>query len=273
MANLIKDKILNIDSEIINENEFINNDDFNSVSIKEGLKEIGNEAFSNCNNLEEFKCPSTLRKIGMAVFYECKRLNKVELNEGLEEIEGGAFLGCKSLTSINLPSSIKKISPMLFESSGIRKITLDENILEIEDSAFFDAVNLKEVNILNPNCIIASNAFLGCNNLIEGYIAAGYPSEVDEMSMLLFSILVFSSFDKHTDEIKDIAIDYVNNNLRAMLERIIITNNVKVLNTLINLKLVKGDLEEYINRCFELKHNELIALLLKANSSDDDLLL
>jgi len=273
MANLIKDKILFIDTTQIHDNEFINNDSFSYVDAKEGLLEIGNEAFSSCINLERFKCPNSLKRIGMAVFYNCEKLNKIELNEGLEVIEGGSFLGCKQLRNIKIPSSIRKISSMLFESSGIKEITLDKNIEEIEDSAFFDAKDLRKVDILNPNCKIANNAFLGCNCLVEGYIAPGYPEEVDEMSMLQFSILVFSSFDKHSKNIQDIAIEYVNNNQRAVLERIINTNNTKVLNTLINLKLVKGDLEEYINKCFDLKLNELIALLLKVNSSDDNLLL
>ena len=51
-----------------------------SVTIPEGVQEIGNYAFSYCKHLYSINLPKSLRKIGKEVFKKCDRLKYIRLN-------------------------------------------------------------------------------------------------------------------------------------------------------------------------------------------------
>ena len=72
--------------------------------MRDGLKKIGNEAFSYCSSLQSIILPSTLNEIGGSAFNSCGSLREVELHEGLQKIGGHAFGGCYSLERFTLPS-------------------------------------------------------------------------------------------------------------------------------------------------------------------------
>lgn len=63
-----------------------------SVSIPEGVTEIGFAAFSGCYNLKSVQLPKSLIKIGASAFFGCAALQKVEFpeNSGLE-LSNSAF--------------------------------------------------------------------------------------------------------------------------------------------------------------------------------------
>ena len=56
-----------------------------SVRFREGLQNIGDEAFVNCVSLESITLPSTVTEIGNRAFSGCSNLKEVILNEGLQK--------------------------------------------------------------------------------------------------------------------------------------------------------------------------------------------
>ena len=52
----------------ISQRAFYNNATLKTLTISEGVKEIGSNAFANCPNLEYVKIPSTLSKVRTAPF-------------------------------------------------------------------------------------------------------------------------------------------------------------------------------------------------------------
>lgn len=95
-----------------------------SVTLNEGLEEIGTSAFCACA-ITSIVMPSTLKKLGSSVFNSCNSLTSVTLNSGLKEI-GSAFSYCSKLTSLTIPSSVTTISGNAFSSMGSssNKITI-----------------------------------------------------------------------------------------------------------------------------------------------------
>jgi len=271
MKNLINGILVIDNCEEVKDHEYAGNIEIEKVIISEGVKLIGEEAFAGCENIKEVELPNSLEVIKAGAFFENRKLEQIELNEGLKQILDGAFLSCEKIKKINIPSSLKEIPTMCFYGCGLEKITINENIKEIAEQAFWDNENLKEVNILNKDCVIHSDVFGACYKLSSGYIACGFPIEADDNDEVLYPLLALTSYEKHSEEIKETVKEYAMLNERILMEKIFKQNNAKALNTLINLNIIKGNKDEYLQKAFSLKQNELIALLLIDKQEKEDL--
>ena len=122
---------------------------FSGMSIKgavipEGVTEIGENAFAECESLVCISLPSTLKTIGRGAFANTG-LENVEIPSGTTEIGEYAFLRCGNLKKITIPGSVNTIG---FE-------------------AFAFCRNLTEVIIENGVQRIASQSFAYCTSLTD----------------------------------------------------------------------------------------------------------
>jgi len=130
------------------------------VELREGLPEIGEEAFTNCKELKRITIPSTVIQIGQRAFYGCDKLEEIELNEGLLEIGKSAFHGCTTLKRIIIPSTISLIDKDVFATCDLlESVQLPEGLVEIRDEAFFGCDKLKDLNMPSTLKMIGSSAF------------------------------------------------------------------------------------------------------------------
>lgn len=107
--------------------------------IKDGLKKIEDNTFSDCKSLESITLPSTLTEIGERAFDRCKKLTEVELKEGLQKINQRAFYENKSLKRIVIPRTVNSIGSMAFKGcTNLRKVTLKHKIKTMGDNVFED---------------------------------------------------------------------------------------------------------------------------------------
>ena len=97
-----------------------------TVVLPNGLREIGNDAFSGRRDLEaDVVIPEGVEKIGESAFYDCIKLRSVTLPESLCTIEMLAFLECRGLLEITIPQNVGKIGCWAFlRCAGLQKITL-----------------------------------------------------------------------------------------------------------------------------------------------------
>ncbi len=107
------------------------------VTIPAGVKEIGARAFRNDTNniIYTVSFPTGLTKIGYGAF-EMQLLQELTLPEGLLEIGDAAFFGCGSLEEVTIPASVQSVGSKAFAGTSIAKVTL-----------------------LNPDTVVAEDAF------------------------------------------------------------------------------------------------------------------
>lgn len=120
---------------------FYNNDNIRTVTIEEGLEEIGQNAFDGCDNLQSVVLPSTVYSLGERTFYSCDALTTVNLPEGMTELRSETFRSCYALSNIVLPQSLTTIRNTAFRDCGLIEVVIPANVTIIEGDAF-DCVNL-----------------------------------------------------------------------------------------------------------------------------------
>lgn len=84
------------------------------VIIPEGIVSIADQSFCDNYDIEEVKCPKSLKFIGEKAFKGCSNLAKITLGAGLEGIEDGAFEST-SLREVTIPAKVKHIGTNAFE--------------------------------------------------------------------------------------------------------------------------------------------------------------
>lgn len=123
----------------IAEGSFSENHSITKVVLPESMKEIGDYAFYNQNNLEvidfnenleiirekafsscaikELEIPKNVKELGEYAFSGCQNLKRIQLNEGLLRIGKGTFKGCSNLSHIVFPNTLVSIGVDAFQSN------------------------------------------------------------------------------------------------------------------------------------------------------------
>lgn len=133
--------------------------------IPEGIKEIGEYAFSACSSLEEVSLPNSLGTIKAYAFGSCLALKEIQLPETLEYLGSGAFSHA-ALVSIEIPILINEIPDQIFYNcTHLSKVTLPEGLKSIGYSAFCNCQGLIEIDLPSTLDSISWGVFQGCKNL------------------------------------------------------------------------------------------------------------
>ena len=139
--------------------------------ISEGVTQIEEKAFENCDSLKFLVIPESVKKIERDGFDRCSSLENVVFPDGLEEIGECAFYNCKSLTKVVIPPSVKKIGASAFSGSpcgdnnSIKDVTISNGVEIIGEGAFASCHLLESLTIPGSVQNISYGAFSGCLEL------------------------------------------------------------------------------------------------------------
>lgn len=172
---------------------FSNCPNLTKITIGEGLKYIGYNAFSN-SPVKEANLPSTLRDISSNAFrgyssycpfindiqpenhiryvgkvaYLCvdKNLEEYTIKEGTVTLADNLFenwLG--NATTFHIPASVEQIGNRAFAYTQIKALPEMPGVKRIGGEAFYGCKNLKKLTIPETVEYIGGRAFYGCSNI------------------------------------------------------------------------------------------------------------
>lgn len=137
-----------------------------SVAIPNSVTSIGNNAFYGCTGLTNFTIPDSVTEIGHYAFQNCSNLASVTIGSGVTAIGGQAFRDCSSLASVTIPDSVTRIGRYAFrDCTGLASVTIGSGVTWIGDGAFHHCENLTGVYItdLAAWCRIEFESLNGVN--------------------------------------------------------------------------------------------------------------
>ena len=146
--------------------------------VPDGIKALGQMAFSGIPSLKEVKLPSGLTSIGWATFWADTELSKVTLSESVTDIGESPFGGCERITSLvideknakydsrnNCNAIIETATDKLIQGFATTKIP--EGVKTIATAAFRSLATLTEIEIPASVEKIEPEAFLYCNQMTK----------------------------------------------------------------------------------------------------------
>ena len=179
---------------------FSNWQDITSVVVEEGVSEIGNFAFMECNQLKTLSLPRSLEVFGVNVTLSCDSLQSITVSEdnpfytslkgvlytkdlsrivafpgakteaafpqNLQEIGLYSFSGSSFVTTITLPQTLKTIEEGAFYGmASLQTMTIPANVTTMGDSVFSSCPALKHVTFMNDMENIGYGMFYDCGQL------------------------------------------------------------------------------------------------------------
>ena len=141
-----------------------------TVTIENGITNIGPHAFSSFSNLKSITIPSSVTSIDDNAFFGCKNLKSIIIPSSVTSIGSSAFYGCSSLTSIYIPENVTSIGSSAFKScGGIKRVKFSNSssLICIGSHAFEYCVNLVSIKFPNSVTCIGDSAFSGCESLSD----------------------------------------------------------------------------------------------------------
>ncbi len=150
---------------------------FTELHYFTSLTKLGDDAFSECEQLTTIQLPRQITEIGSHTFMGCKKLQGINMPEGLQAIGDGTFAGCESLKSIELPSQITDIQDnVFFQCSSLAELTLPIGIRHIGTNALANCTSLEHlyVKTMQPEKITLGNdAFEGIGSQCTLHVMQG----------------------------------------------------------------------------------------------------
>ena len=151
--------------KVIGEFAFSENKKLKKVIIPDSVTQIKKCAFSFCEDLQEVVLGKGISSFGNACFYDCKALQTIDFSKTkIKTIPKETFSGCKSLKMLDLSTTnITAIKESAFFGSGLGQIILPTKLESIGENAFY-GTKIKEMVIPASVKEISSSAFLGLMN-------------------------------------------------------------------------------------------------------------
>ena len=139
---------------------------YESISLPDSVKELGNCVFENSKALEKVKLPSGLTELPAYLFAGCSALSKVTMPNSVSSFPEGLFKNCESLPEIPFRAGITVLSESVFEGCrSIKSLVIPPTVKRIEAKAAANCTSLESV--VFPSCLeyVAPDAFEGCTSL------------------------------------------------------------------------------------------------------------
>ncbi len=160
---IIEDGVTNI-----GDRAFFDCESLISVVIPDSVVTIGENAFCCCYSLPSISLPSNLKIIGKYAFSECFELTSIVIPDGVTTIAENAFAACLELTSVTIGSGVTAIDQYAFAiCTKLPSITIPANVASIVENAFYECYSLKTAYIMNPDVTIGTDAFHDTTQIIH----------------------------------------------------------------------------------------------------------
>ena len=125
-----------------------------AVSIPDGVKEIGEEAFAGNDNLVKVTIGGRVEKVGYRAFADCRNLRTISMGDTVAEVETAAFSNNPELRNVTIGTGLKKVGSGAFAGCGsLSRLSVDDDnpYLSYSDGVLYDDEK-KILFAMMPDC-------------------------------------------------------------------------------------------------------------------------
>ena len=137
-----------------------------TIDLPDGIRSIGNATFKN-TALTEIVIPEGVTELGDEAFSYCNDLTRVTLPDSVSKIGEECFLNCVRLEQINMPAELNSIGVYGLRWTQMERFELPRGTKSIGAYAFDRSPKLKEVLIPCSVTKIGENIFNDCTYTVR----------------------------------------------------------------------------------------------------------
>lgn len=166
-------------------------EEITTCAIHPDTKAIVPFAFAYCRNLTSLTIPDGVKDIGYRTFHYCENLSSVQLGSSVKTIGEEAFAGCKSLTSITLPNSVTTVGQSAFEECrNLQSVTIGSGVKEFPMSALSKCNALTGIWVNTGNESYCSDEFGVLYTKDQKYLLRAPITLVDHYNVAADTVLI-----------------------------------------------------------------------------------
>lgn len=153
------------------------------IIVKDGVTEIGEEAFLLFENCTKVTIADSVTKLGKGCFQGCYKLKNVKMSKNVTELPDQCFCDdqeleevdslenittmgeqcfnwCCKMTFDALPKNLKQIDCSTFAFTGVKDITLPNQVLYIPQFAFLQCDSLEVLRCTNVRLVLEGACYM-----------------------------------------------------------------------------------------------------------------
>ena len=180
-----------------------------TININSGITRIGENAFSEFNNVTQITIPNTVNSIEENAFDDCSKLNTINVNNSTFcSVDGILYNSSKTKlircpegyikTSFDIPASVTEISRYAFNGcKKIKNIYSNSSSFTSSDGVIYNrdkkiiircpvGTELNSIELMNID--IADSAFKGCPSSLLIYCQASYAKKIKDFTGVVTKI-------------------------------------------------------------------------------------
>ena len=122
----------------------------NDFTFPQGLKKIGDGAFSYSKNITSVDIPNSVDVVGSSAFYKSESLENIFIPSNVKEIGYGAFASCSLLKSVTFDDNMKldELKGAFYDCDNLTSVTFGKNC-EIGQLSAFSNCAIKNIDLSN----------------------------------------------------------------------------------------------------------------------------
>ena len=153
-----------------------------SINIPNTITSIGDYAFSSCHyGLTSLIIPNSVVSIGDNAFSQCWNLSSISIGDSVTSIGAHAFTECRNLLSVTIPDNVLFLGMYAFnECRSMTSVNLGSGLTSIENCTFFSCSSIRSITIPDNVTEIGKWAFRKCGLLSSVIIGNGVTSIGEE---------------------------------------------------------------------------------------------
>lgn len=160
--------------------------DLISVFVSDGVKTIGDQAFSFNDELTSIRLPnSPLELVGTGIFENCSSLRSIDIPFSMTTIADSTFSGCKSLSKVSMSTLVTRIGVESFASCDSMTSIKLHGAIEYIDNEAFSCTSLYSIQIPPSTISIGDRAFAEQNH--KSLMVAYFPHAAIEHANEVFA--------------------------------------------------------------------------------------
>ena len=141
-----------------------------SVEIPEGVKTIGDSAFTDCEKLERIELPESMEQVDQYAFEGCRGVShlKIKSPNCIYDQTFGSFPGLGEKVdnlTVEFGEKVTEIPRLIRMGGNVKHVKFDGEVEKIGDSVFDGWSNIEEIEIPESVKEIGDWAFVGCVKL------------------------------------------------------------------------------------------------------------